>query len=207
MLAAGCTAEQIVAAVKADAAIEEQRLTEKRSRDAERQRKHRSKGKPSRNVTVTPRDSCDPPIDKYHTPSLPQSSNDDSPPFAEKFVSVWNDAAGRSGLPKARPLPAERVKKLRLRVKEYGEAEVLEAVERLHGSKFHCGENDRGWKANIGWLLKSAENVAKALELDKPNPAADRKLTPAELAAFYRRIGRPEEAEKYERKALGVPSG
>lgn len=55
LLKAGATAEMIVAAVKADQAIEEQRLTEKRAKDADRQRRHRA----SRDVTVTECDSTD----------------------------------------------------------------------------------------------------------------------------------------------------
>lgn len=70
LLASGCTAEQIVAAVKADLVGSESRITDKRAKDAERQRQSRSNRRGhnvSRNVTVT---ECDPPIDNTHTPTL-----------------------------------------------------------------------------------------------------------------------------------------
>ncbi len=74
MLAAGCTAEQIVAAVKADAAIEERKLQEKRDKDAERQRQHRAKTKSvSRDVTVTSGDKCDPSPSPSLSPQTPQT--------------------------------------------------------------------------------------------------------------------------------------
>lgn len=74
LLAAGATAEMIVAAVKADAQQEEIRLQEKRVKDAERQRKSRS----SRHVTVTPRDRCDTPNDIYSNPDILSPEDDKS---------------------------------------------------------------------------------------------------------------------------------
>lgn len=54
LLAAGATAEQIVALVKADMAERERSLGARRAKDAERQRRKRSRG-----VTRTERDACD----------------------------------------------------------------------------------------------------------------------------------------------------
>ncbi len=56
LLAHGATAEMIVAAVKADAAIEQASIDARRAKDAERQRRHRS----SRDVTVTNGDTPSP---------------------------------------------------------------------------------------------------------------------------------------------------
>lgn len=167
MLQAGCTAEQIVAAVKADAAIEERKRDEKRAKDAERQRKHRGKNSVSRDVTVTNGDGRDT-LDKKG-PHTPKKINPNPPPispqFCDRIVESWNLAASRTELPSARKLNPERCTKLRRRLKSFSEAEMLEAIAKLASSPFHCGENDRGWKADIGWLLKSDENVTKALEI------------------------------------------
>lgn len=57
MVAAGCTAQQLEAVVLAHEADAAKRVAEKRAKDADRQRRHRS----SRNVTVTQRDCCDAP--------------------------------------------------------------------------------------------------------------------------------------------------
>ena len=85
LAAAGATTEMLIAAVEAAQIIEQEKLTEKRAKDAERQRKHRAS---LQSVTVTPRDierhgvtECDdvpqkeksptPPIRKTITPNNP----------------------------------------------------------------------------------------------------------------------------------------
>jgi len=80
LLAAGATAEMIVAAVKADLRHEEEKVQEKREKDAERQRKSRLNRGLSRPVTVTPcdsRDECDAPpsLDKEIPPRPPKEIN------------------------------------------------------------------------------------------------------------------------------------
>jgi hypothetical protein len=54
---AGASIEVILAAIRADSALAEKAVEERRAKDRERQRRHRM----SRQVTVTPRDECDAP--------------------------------------------------------------------------------------------------------------------------------------------------
>lgn len=78
LLAAGATAEMIVAAVKADLAGQEERIANKRAKDAERQRKSRSNRAGhdvSRNVTVT---ECD--VTETDPLSLPPNEKISNPP-------------------------------------------------------------------------------------------------------------------------------
>ena len=140
--------------------------------NAERQARFRAKKRPRNTVTVTPF----PPIEEDHTPVSPSlDKSNDCPPFAEKVVSDWNAGAGTRGLATARKLDPSRAAKLRLRVKEQGEDGVLEAIKRIQASDFHCGlKAGSDWKVNLGWLLKSAENMGKALDLppcDDERPA------------------------------------
>ena len=171
LVAAGATVEQLAAAVKADLAEGEIRARSKREADAERQRKSRTNRNMSRNFTVTPRDACDTspevsPNDIYSNP-LPNPTRDAeaSSPLAGKVIDAWNEGPAKRGATAAKPLDAGRRKALSLRVREHGEAAVFEAIRNVAASRFHCGQNDRGWRANIGWLLKSPENFQKALEL------------------------------------------
>jgi len=214
MIAGGCTREQIVAAIKADAQVDEDRLAAKRAKDAERQRKHRSghaMSRPSRNVTVTKRDKGDPPQENKSTPPVPPSSTDvdDHPPSIEsRFVETWN---GERGLRPALKLAGDRLKKFRLRLKAFGEPALVEAVHRLGASPFHCGNNDRGWQATIGWLIKSDENVTKALELDPvkgtgPLSLDDAAATADRAAALYRRMGRDDDAREADARAAALRS-
>jgi hypothetical protein len=74
LLRAGASAEMIVAAVKADAAMDESKAENRRAKDRERQRRHRM----SRDVTVTDCDSTDIPS--------PLSPPLKSTPYPEKIT-------------------------------------------------------------------------------------------------------------------------
>lgn len=148
---------------------------------AERMRRHRAKkaeasGKPvTRNVTAE-RDERDPPNDIYSNPPVPPSAKADSPP-SEKIVEAWNAGPAKAGATASRGLTASLKSLLRARIKENGADGVLEAIRNLAASKFHCGENDRGWKANLGWMLK-AENFQKMLELTPAKPSSLASIKP-----------------------------
>lgn len=166
LVASGVTVEQLAAAVKASLADQEVRARSKREADAERQRKSRANRGTSRNVTVTPRDKYDTPPNEYIlTPHEPLEANASSPPLAEKVVEAWNDGPAKRGATAAKSMDAGRRKALTARVREHGEPAVFEAIRNLAASDWHCGRNDNGWRANLGWLLKSPENFQKALEL------------------------------------------
>lgn len=75
---------------------------------------------------------------------------------------------------------------------------------------FHCGKNDRDWRASLGWLLKSSENVAKALDLpEAPKVAAPVDLVEAaeRTAALYRRMGRDDDAAEAEQRLARLRRG
>jgi hypothetical protein len=182
LLAAGATAEMIVAAVKADARHEEIRLQQKRDADAERQRRHRM----SRSVTVTPRDETGPPNEYISNPPEPSEANASPSPLLEKVVSEWNAGPAANGARKATKLDASRKALLRARLRDHGEADLFAAMANLGASKFHCGENDRGWRANLGWFLE-AKNFLKALEMTSEASAQRQPAKPmndADRAAY-----------------------
>ncbi|KQO50633.1 hypothetical protein [Sphingomonas sp. Leaf257] len=91
LVASGATVEQLAAAMKAALAETEQAKTTRRAKDAERQQRSRANRKAavSRDVTVTPRDTCDaPPNDIYSNP--PELSPDAShPPRAARRASAF----------------------------------------------------------------------------------------------------------------------
>lgn len=142
-----------------------------RSANAERQARYRERKKVKAEKRYVTR-NVTPPNDIYSNPPVSPSPSGEAPhDFAEKLVEVWNEGA-KAGLREARKLTGQRLTMLRTRRKAFSEAELVEAVQNLARSPFHCGKNDREWTAHIGWLLKSDENVAKALEL-KPAKAAN----------------------------------
>jgi hypothetical protein len=113
LLAAGATAEQIVALVKADMAEREKALASRRSKDAERQRRHRE----SRGVTRTKRDGSPNERDNLTPSASPNVISDEITPPSENdpvlkpehVVEAWNEMAARTGLPSVRKLTPERV--------------------------------------------------------------------------------------------------
>jgi hypothetical protein len=178
LVAQGATPEMLLAVVEADAAVREEKAAKKRADTAARVRKHRGKGKDGNagnalhDVTERYAEAA-PPNDIYSNPPVtPEIAKAICPPFSEKAVSAWNDGPAAAGATRANALDANRRKLLALRVKEHGEDAVLRAIANLGRSPFHCGKNDRGWRANIGWMLKSPENFMKALEMSGPADAA-----------------------------------
>lgn len=153
----------------------------------ERKRRQRAREASERDMSrVTSRRDTPsevPPNDIYSNPP-PTSPGDAeaSQPLAARVVEAWNAGPGKRGATTAKPLDAGRRKSLSLRLKEHTEAEVFEAISNVAASDFHCGRNDRGWSANIGWLLKSPENFQKALELQpRKSPAGANCNAPTDL--------------------------
>lgn len=128
---------------------------------AERQARYRSKRRNARNSNgVSPiEDTSYPvssePIGSPETPPTPISTNGKSPPAvsAEQVVEAWNTMADGAGVPKAKLTP-ERRRKLGTFVRRHTIDDITEAIWAVPRSPFLCGENDRGWKAGIDFLLQ-----------------------------------------------------
>lgn len=224
MLAAGCTAEQIVAAVKADAAADELRKASKRENNAERQRRFKAKRRAAA-ITQDNADNALPdvtpsPNDIYSNPhpSEPGLPNGNPSPFSvEDAVSVWNETAGRCGLAKVKTIDDRRRKAIRARLKSDGEEGFREALAAVERSRFLCGENDRNWRADFDFVLqpKSYARLREGAYGDDRKPAASvtqidptrRADTLENTAAIYERQGRDQEAVEMRRKAAMLRSG
>ena len=214
MVAAGLTVEQLATVVKAElvaqaeqreqeaiaaAAAEEARREANRAGNAERQRRFKAKRRGTKDggngdnalPTVTAVTSPEvSPNDIYSNP-LPTPSGAKAPslPLAEQVVKAWNEGPGAAGAVTAKPLNADRRKALSVRVRENGEPAVFAAIRNLGRSAWHCGGNDRGWRADIGWLLKSPEHFQKALEMEParaPTPTTSNLASLSEQASRYR---------------------
>jgi len=75
------------------------------------------------------------------------------------------DEAG-SMMPKvARPdrLSEDRKAQLHARLKEYGEKDVYAVIDKAVSCGFLNGDNNRGWRADFGWLMRKG-NFPKVLE-------------------------------------------
>jgi hypothetical protein len=86
-------------------------------------------------------------------------SKKESPPSAadpvKEAFDAYNALAERIGLPVARKCEADRRGKIRRRLDEWnGLLGWAEALERLAASPHCCGSNDRGWRADLDFLLE-----------------------------------------------------
>ena len=74
-------------------------------------------------------------------------------PISEAFNN-WNKAADVLGLARASKLTTQRERKLRARLNEHGLDGWNEALANLGASEFCQGKNDRGWKADLDFMLQ-----------------------------------------------------
>ena len=68
-------------------------------------------------------------------------------------------------LPKVRGLTESRRKHLLPRIKEHPDIEWWRRLfQRVQTTPFCTGDNDRGWRADFGWLIENDTNALKVLE-------------------------------------------
>lgn len=77
-----------------------------------------------------------------------------SPVEIEKAIEVYSETAARCGLPLPRAITPQRRKKIAGVLRAHGLDAWTEAVQRMGSSEFCCGQNERGWKGDIDFLLQ-----------------------------------------------------
>lgn len=77
-------------------------------------------------------------------------------------------------------LTPARKKKLGMRVKQNGEQQIIKAIEFCASSPFHQGDNDRGWTADLDFIIRSQEQVEKLA--NQHNKATESKVNLKEYA-------------------------
>jgi len=83
-------------------------------------------------------------------------------PADTAFFDRWNR---KPGLPKIRAITNGRKAKLRARLREKTFADNWgKIIDQIAASDFLIGKNDRGWRADIDWVLANDTNYAKVLE-------------------------------------------
>lgn len=86
------------------------------------------------------------------------------------FMDLWNS---HENLPKIHTFTPQRKKALAKCSREPDFADHWkEIIDKLSRSSFHTGQNKRGWKATVDWLLKDG-NYVKILELEDSQAEPD----------------------------------
>jgi hypothetical protein len=151
-----------------------------------------------------------------HTPAAAadkpsRTINTEAKASSQRVVDAWNVVAKKHGLIVVRVLDASRRQQLRLRLKEHGEANILEAIAAIGNSKFLRGEGrESKWRPDFDFLMQPL-SLRRALEGfygDDERPVQRKQKSQEEQrdwflnnALFLERIGRPEDARIARRKA------
>jgi len=102
-------------------------------------------------------------------------------------------------------LTDKRKAKLKSRLNDCGADMIIDAIDHARADYFYNGDNDRGWKADLDFIIRSYENVEKLANLSP----RQRKLTwqekkeAEEQAEFDRKFGEP----KYVYEPCNLPEG
>lgn len=106
----------------------------------------------------------------------------------QEAFEAYNVVAEDLGLSKARTLTAGRKKKLGARLEESGGLEAWrEALGNLRTSEFCLGDNDRGWKANIDFLLQP-DSFTRLLEGAYSHDPPAKQTTADQTREAYERL-------------------
>ena len=95
---------------------------------------------------------------KSETNNQKLETRNQKPRDIDIFINRFNELFGSSF-----QVTEGRVKKLGLRLGKFTLSQILDALLALSESKWHRGDNDRGWKADPDFLLRSDEAIDKWL--------------------------------------------
>ena len=72
----------------------------------------------------------------------------------------------------------KRKQKIQARLKDAGIEMLIKAIVNTASSSFHTGDNDRGWHADLDFIVRSYEQVERLAGMDKQDIT---KLKPSEV--------------------------
>lgn len=70
-------------------------------------------------------------------------------------------------------LTPQRKIKLRQRLKQNGREQLEQAIRNTASSPFHRGENDRGWQADLDYIIRSQEQVERLATANEQKVSED----------------------------------
>lgn len=120
--------------------------------------------------------------------------NENSNESKEEMEHVYQHYLDRFGTTAGRyKLTDKRKAKLKSRLQDCGADMIISAIDHARADYFYNGDNDRGWKADLDFIIRSYENTEKLANLTP----RQRKLTwqekkeAEEQAEFDRKFGEP----------------
>lgn len=110
-------------------------------------------------------------------PSQPPKTVDDVQEIFDFYVKAFNT-------PHTKLSPA-RKSKIMQRLKDAGKDMLLKAIDNTSKSGHHTGDNDRGWKANIDFIIRTYEQVERLADMSVSSGESKRQPTKEELKEFF----------------------
>ena len=108
---------------------------------------------PLTEVHPTP-DTVSPNSSYTHQDTSNDMSSEDDGLTVDEVVRAWNELADNKRLARVAKLTEGRKKQIKSLIREYDVDDWSTAMTAINNSKFLCGENERGWKANFDFLLQ-----------------------------------------------------
>lgn len=108
-----------------------------------------------------------------------KSKSDDVRPIYDFYIQSFGANDNQYKLTPARQA------KIRARLKDAGAEMLTEAIKRTSESEFHRGSNDRGWRADLDFIIRSYEQTEKLAGMEVKNSEED--LFKKEQEEFIRR--------------------
>lgn len=205
---------------------------DKRERDRIRKRNSRARSKSASadshadgHTSVRGQSADTPFLDKEVSPApLQENSTKPIPPSPPKGGSVphgeidlaieaYSGMAKRSGLAVPRIVSDVKRAKIASILKTHGMPIWLEAVEKIGASSFCHGDNERGWKADLEFMLQ-AKSFARILEghYDQRQPSSRgspnrRETGPEKLERMQRALAQEIMENGYLENGAGGPAG
>lgn len=95
----------------------------------------------------------------------------------DQAIEEWNALAEELGLPKVQVVNKPRLRELKNRLKEAGGIEGWRyALDMIRKSSFCQGDNDRGWRANIDFMLRQSRFIKLMEGVYSDTPSKDRSV-------------------------------
>lgn len=195
LAAAGLSTEQIAIVMemmdreaRATAAADEARKA--KARDRVQRWRDRNVTETSPKVTERLTGRAAPVEDKLLTTEIePQVRKQEGEALTREALEAYSAMAGVAGLAVPRVVTSGRRARLQAVIREHGLPAFLEAVAKVGASSFCRGENERGWKADLDFILQ-AKSFPKILEghYDDRRPRAGPSGKPGGLGSAFSAI-------------------
>lgn len=123
--------------------------------------KFQANGNTSSNNSVTTKEQQSNPLNKNKiknkniSTNVDKSKSDDIQRLYDLFIQLFGRNENQY------KLTVKRKAKLSTRLNDAGFEMVEQAIRKMADSPFHRGDNDRGWQADLDWIIKSYEQVER----------------------------------------------